>query len=121
MSLGKVGKKRSINKRSRRREEKAAKSISGSRVPGSGSGLIKGDARNDKWMIEDKFTVSAKSFRVTQAMIGKALRQARGTGRNPIVRVGLPKYEVAVLLWDDLKGLISEEDIEDQRPEEEGP
>jgi len=113
MTLSSKGKKRSINKKSRRREEKAAKDISGGRVSGSGSGIAKGDARNERWMIEDKFTVKAKSFRVTQEIIDKALRQAHTTGRNPVLLVGLPKYDVAVLLWDDLKGLIDAGDIDD--------
>lgn len=113
MTLSQKGKKRSINKESRRREEKAARDISGGRVGGSGSGISKGDARNDRWMVEDKFTVRAKRFSVTQDMIDKALRQAHRTGRNPVIRVGLPKYDVAVLLWDDLKELIDEGDIDD--------
>lgn len=113
MSLGTKGKKRSINKQSRRREEKAAGDISGSRVGGSGSGISKGDARNEEWMVEDKFTVRAKRFTVTQEMIDKALRQAHSTGRNPVIRVGLPKYEVAVLLWEDLKELIDAGDTDD--------
>ena len=113
MSLGTKGKKRAINKKSRRREEKAADDIGGGRVSGSGSGIAKGDARNEKWMVEDKFTVKAKSFSVTQDIIAKALRQAHRTGRNPVIRVGLPKYDVAVLLWDDLKGLIDAGDIDD--------
>lgn len=114
MSLGTKGKKRSINKKSRRREEKAASDIGGDHVSGSGSGIVKGDARNEKWMIEDKFTVRAKRFSVTQDMIDKALRQAYHTGRNPVIRIGLPKYEVAVLLWDDLKGLINAGNIDDR-------
>jgi hypothetical protein len=113
MTLGKKGKKRSINKTSRRREEKASRDISGSRVSGSGSGIAKGDARNELWMVEDKFTVKAKRFSVTQDMIDKALRQAHKTGRNPVIRVGLPKYEVAVVLWDDFTELIDERNLDD--------
>ena len=113
MTLGTKGKKRSINKTSRRREEKAGRDIGGSRVSGSGSGVAKGDARNERWMIEDKFTIRSKSYTVTQALIDKALRQASKTGRNPVIKIGFPKYEVAVCLWDDLKGLIDEEDLDD--------
>lgn len=113
MTLSGKGKKRSINKKSRRREEKASEDISGGRVSGSGSGVAKGDARNELWMVEDKFTVRAKRFSVTQDMIDKALNQSHRTGRNPVIRVGLPKYEVAVLLWDDFKELIDERDLDD--------
>lgn len=102
---------REINKTSQKRETQAAKDIGGERCPASGSGVMKGDARNEKWMVEDKFTRSS-TFLLRLPVVQKARAQALKTGRKPVIRVGLPKCELAIISWDDFCDLISEGDEE---------
>lgn len=103
-----VGKRRSIIKKSRKREERAAEEICGQRVPGSGSGVAKGDARNSKWYVDDKMILRGSRFTISQEVMDKALGQAHRSGRNPVLRVGLPKYNIAILTWDDFLELIND-------------
>lgn len=87
------------NKKATRREIKAGKDIGGSRVVGSGSGCAKGDARNDRWMVEDKHTEHL-TFTLRRNVIEKALAQAATTGRDAVIRVGLGDgTELAITLW----------------------
>ena len=95
---------------SRKREQKAARDIGGNTVSGSGSGEAKGDARNSRWMVEDKFT-TGKSYQLRRSILSKAISQAGKTGRKPVIRVGLADgTELAICLWDDMKEVIREDD-----------
>lgn len=113
MSLSKKGKQRAILKRSRRREEKGAEEIGGGRCCQSGGGITKGDFRNESWCCEDKFTIKGKQYTLKEATILKALGEAHRTGRNPVIKIGYQKVEVAVLVWDDFLELINEGTTDD--------
>ena len=93
--------KRRQNKKARRREECAGEDIGGRRVAGSGSQESKGDARNERWMVEDKHT-SGKTYVLSKAVLAKAVSQDSKTGRNAVIRVGLEDgTNLAVCLWSD--------------------
>lgn len=109
MTLSTRSKRRAILKRSRKREETGAEEIGGSRCCQSGGGVVKGDFRNSRWCCEDKFTVKGKQYLLKEETILKALGEAHRTGRNPVVKIGFRKVEVAVLVWDDFLELINEE------------
>lgn len=101
--------KRQIMKTSRKREEDIAEQIGGRRVSGSGSGIDKGDARNEKWMVEDKFRKQL-TFNVNRRLLQKAKEQAIKSGRAPVIRIGLSDgTEVAVLAWKDFVNEIIED------------
>lgn len=101
--------RRRQNRTAHRREECAANDIGGRRVAGSGSQECKGDARNDRWMVEDKHT-TGRNYTLTRSTLAKAIKQASKTGRNAVVRVGLADgTELAVCLWSD----FAEEVIDD--------
>lgn len=113
MSLSKRSKKRAILKRSRKREERGAEEVGGRRCSQSGGGITKGDFRNEEWCCEDKFTVAGKQYTLKESTILKALGEAHRTGRNPVIKIGYRKVEVAVLMWDDFMELIDDEGITD--------
>jgi hypothetical protein len=93
-------------KRATAREKKAATEIGGQRVSQSGAGIVKGDARNDTWLIEDKFT-DAASYSVRKSLVEKVVAQAAQTMRKPAIRVGISGLSnVVVLLWSDFLELI---------------
>lgn len=99
----------SQNKRARRREERAGEDIGGRRVTGSGSQEAKGDARNDRWMVEDKHT-SGNSLKLTKAVLSKAIAQASKTGRNAVIRVGLADgTELAICRWSDFAEEVADD------------
>jgi len=66
------GPRRAINKTARRREQECAEDIGGRTTPASGSGISKGDARNDDWMVDDKFT-GGTFFKLSSSIMTKAL------------------------------------------------
>jgi len=113
MSLSKRSKKRAIIKKARKREERGAEEVSGRRCYQSGGGIVKGDFRNEEWCCEDKFTVSGKQYTLKESTILKALGEAHRTGRNPVIKIGYRKVEVAVLIWDDFMELINDEGTAD--------
>jgi hypothetical protein len=108
MTLSQKSKKRSRIKKSRDREETAASQLGGQRCPGSGSGIVKGDARNSKWTLEDKHT-EAKQFLLTEDIVNKIISQSHKTGRNPVIRVGTKNLNLAVILWSDFLELLGDE------------
>jgi hypothetical protein len=109
MTLSQKSKKRSRIKKARDREENAASQIGGQRCSGSGSGIVKGDARNSKWTLEDKHTES-KQFLITEDIVNKIISQSHKTGRNPVIRIGTRGLNLALILWDDFLELIESED-----------
>ena len=100
--------RRGINKRATKRERACAEQIGGRTTPGSGSGIAKGDARNEEWMIDDKFTTGTQTFPVTRTDLIKAVGQAAQSGRKAALKVGFPDFNVAVLSWEDFLELICE-------------
>jgi hypothetical protein len=90
---------RARNAKATKRELKAAEDIGGSRNPGSGSGGAKGDARNDRWMVEDKHTENV-TLTLQRSVLLKAMAQASKTGRYAVIRVGLGDgTELAIAPW----------------------
>lgn len=106
MELPTKSRRRGINKKATKREKTCAEQIGGRTTPGSGSGIAKGDARNEKWMIDDKFTTSAQTFPITRTDVIKAVGQAAPSGRKAALRIGFPDFDVAVLSWEDFLELI---------------
>lgn len=98
-----------IKKESQKREDQAAEDIGGERCPASGSGVVKGDARNERWMVEDKFTQAA-SYPLRAYVFQKARAQALKTGRKPVMRIGLPNCDLAIISWSDFCDLIAEKE-----------
>lgn len=103
--------RRAINKTARKRERRCAEEICGSTTPASGSGIAKGDARNDLIVVDDKFTKAAQYILKKLDLI-KISTQAKRTGRTGVLKVGFEpsKLNVAVLDWEDFMELINERD-----------
>jgi len=90
------------------REAEVAEQISGKRVPGSGSGVRKGDACSDRFVIDDKSTKQA-GYRLTAKTLDLLQRLRRETSRLPVLRVGMAGgVELAVLPWRSFQELINE-------------
>jgi len=100
--------KRLINKTARKRERACAEEIGGKTTPASGSGISKGDARNEHLVIDDKYT-AAKQFTLREADTIKLITEAKRTGRIGAMKIGFRtgKSNVAVLDWDDFLELIN--------------
>ena len=101
------GRKQKLIKKSRKREDTGAGEIGGERCSGSGSGIVKGDFRNDEWVVEDKFTEKA-TFTLTGRVLDKIGSEALKTRRKPALRVGVRREEYAVTRWSDFLELIRE-------------
>lgn len=103
--------RRKTNKLARKREAACAEEIGGHTTPGSGSGVAKGDARNDEWMIDDKHT-RFRQYTVTERDVRKMIGDSKRTGRKGALKVGFRNgegLEVAVLHWPDFKEMIDGE------------
>lgn len=100
--------KRLINRTARKRERACAEEIGGRTTPASGSGISKGDARNDHLVLDDKYT-AAKQFTLKEADMVKLITEAKRTGRIGAMKIGfrIGKSNVAVLDWDDFLELIN--------------
>lgn len=100
--------RRKTNKRARKRESICAEEIGGHTTPGSGSGVAKGDARNDCWMIDDKHT-KFRQFSLREIDVKKMIGEAVRSGRSGALKVGFRNgegCEVAVVHWPDFLELI---------------
>jgi hypothetical protein len=102
-----ANKKSAMRKIVKKRERQCAEDIGGRVTPGSGAFNIKGDAVNDKWVIDDK-TTKAKSFRVDRDMISKILGDAQRAGKKGALRIGVDNMDVAVIHWKDFIEIIGE-------------
>lgn len=112
MEINTKSSRRVMNKLARKRERTCAGEIGGRTTPASGAGVAKGDARNDAWMIDDKFT-QYRTFSIREDVIVKTICDAKRTGRRGALKVGFRKGEgpnVAVLDWEDFMELINGED-----------
>ena len=101
-------KKRKLIRKSRKREMRGSEEVGGKQCSGSGSGIVKGDFRNDKWVVEDKFTEAA-TYELTGKVLDKICSAAVKTLRKPAVRIGVKGEDYAILRWSDFVDLIEEE------------
>ena len=98
-------------KRSRIQENKIAKEIEGKPVVGSGClWAAKGDARNDKYLIEAKFT-DLPTYKLDYKTWDKIRREAINDGlRIPVMQITIQNTEYALLRLEDLWSLAEDKD-----------
>jgi len=108
MKINTKSQKRMINKTARKRERACAEEIGGKTTPASGSGISKGDARNEHLVLDDKYT-AARQFTLKEADITNLITEAKRTGRMGAMKIGfrVGKSNVAVLDWDDFLELTN--------------
>ena len=98
--------------RSRKQEEAVATKYGGRRVPGSGSGDMKGDDRIDDIARIECKTTQAKSYRVTLEDLAKIESAAISAGEVPIMEIefldarGKPIRSIGVMPTWALEKLI---------------
>lgn len=98
-------------KRSRKQEDRTAKSYGGSRNVMSGAGWMrKADVRSDQFLIENKLKMdpNAKSYSIKAVDMRDLLKQARLEGRVPLMQIDLAGHRYVVLLEDDFLEIIGE-------------
>lgn len=103
-------------KKERKRTQKIAKRSeqrTAEETGGRQTGYIpcSGDSRNSRFFFEDKTRIGddRKSFRLTQDIITKGRTQALRSGLIPVFRIHLRDVTIGAMLWDDLVGLVQEE------------
>ena len=98
-----------IKKKSKKQEEKIAKDIGGRTTPGSGAlWFSKADVRNDKYLIEAKFTDSNK-YQLKHKTWFKIKREAINDGlRIPVMQIEIQGSQYALLRVDDLEALAQD-------------
>ena len=97
---------KNVKKKSKKQEEKIAKDIGGRTTPGSGAlWFSKADVRNDKYLIEAKFTDS-NSYQLKYTTWDKIKREAINDGlRIPVMQIDIQGSQYALLRVDDLEAL----------------
>lgn len=91
----------SKQKRSKRREKRAAKLYGGRRQPASGAlWFRRGDVDAGNLLIEDKYT-DAASYRLTRKVLEKIENEA-GPTRFPVLRVGIAGRNYIVMREEDV-------------------
>lgn len=100
---------RQVKKRSKKQEERIAKEIGGKPVPGSGCfWSYKGDARNDKYLIEAKFTDN-DTYQLSYRTWDKIKREAINDGlRIPLMHINIQGSQYALLRVEDLDALAQD-------------
>ena len=100
---------KNVKKKSKKQEEKIAKDIGGRTTPASGAlWAFKGDVRNDKYLIEAKFTDSNK-YQLKYTTWDKIKREAINDGlRIPVMQITIQNMEYALLRVDDLEALAQD-------------
>ena len=100
---------RNVKKKSKKQEEKIAKDIGGRTTPGSGAlWFSKADVRNDKYLIEAKFTDSNK-YQLKYTTWDKIKREAINDGlRIPVMQIDIQGSQYALLRVDDLEALAKD-------------
>ena len=98
-----------LKKRSKKQEEKIAKDIGGRTTPASGAlWAFKGDVRNDKYLIEAKFTDSNK-YQLKYTTWDKIKHEAINDGlRIPVMQIDIQGSQYALLRVDDLEALAQD-------------
>ena len=100
---------KNVKKKSKKQEEKIAKDIGGRTTPGSGAlWAFKGDVRNDKYLIEAKFTDSNK-YQLKYTTWDKIKREAINDGlRIPVMQIDIQGSQYALLRVEDLDALAQD-------------
>ena len=100
---------KNVKKKSKKQEEKIAKDIGGRTTPGSGAlWFSKADVRNDKYLIEAKFTDS-NSYQLKYTTWDKIKREAINDGlRVPVMQIDIQGSQYALLRVDDLEALAQD-------------
>lgn len=102
MILGRDPDRKTINKRSRKQEQRSAKSYKGSRNAGSGSGwLRKNDVRTENILIENKFTTNEKQITLKHKDLTELIERAILEDRLPVLQFDLAERRYVVLTEDD--------------------
>lgn len=102
MILGRDPDRKDINKRSRKQEQRSAKSYKGSRNAGSGSGwLRKNDVRTEDILIENKFTTNEKQITLKNQDLVELIERAILEDRLPVLQFDLAGRRYVVLTEDD--------------------
>lgn len=98
-----------IRKKSKKQEEKIAKDIQGKTVIASGSLWgMKGDVRNDMFLVEAKFTDGA-FYNLQKVVWDKIRLEAYNDGlRIPVMQVMVRNKKYCVIREDDILGLANE-------------
>ena len=103
-------------KRSKKQEERTAKSYNGSRNVMSGAGWVrKADVRTEEFMIENKLKMDpdAKSYSIKAVDMRDLVKRARLEGRIPLLQIDLAGHRYVVLPEDDFLEIIDEEHNQD--------
>ncbi len=58
-------------------------------------------------MVEEKSTAGT-GFRLSSAMMEKAIAQAVGQGKKALIKLRLPKLSLGIFLWGDALEFINE-------------
>lgn len=100
---------KNVKKKSKKQEEKIAKDIGGRTTPASGAlWAFKGDVRNDKYLIEAKFTDSNK-YQLKYTTWDKIKREAINDGlRIPVMQIDIQGSQYALLRVEDLEALAQD-------------
>ena len=98
-----------IKKRSKKQEEKIAKDIGGRTTPASGAlWFAKADVRNDKYLIEAKFTDNNR-YPLKYTTWDKIRREAINDGlRIPVMQIDIQGSQYALLRVEDLDALAQD-------------
>lgn len=85
------------------------------RVPGSGSGPLKGDNKGDHFLVQAK-TTERKQFSLTQRDLAKMVDDANVEERIPVMQLeftnGPSEDRYAVLRWDDFRAILADSDMD---------
>lgn len=94
--------RKAINKKSKRQEQRSAKSYNGSRNAGSGSGwLRKNDVRTADILIENKFTTNETQITLKHKDLAELIERAILEDRLPVLQFDLHNRRYVVLTEDD--------------------
>jgi hypothetical protein len=94
--------RKAINKKSKRQEQRSAKSYKGSRNAGSGSGwLRKNDVRTADILIENKFTTNETQITLKHKDLAELIERAILEDRLPVLQFDLHNRRYVVLTEDD--------------------
>lgn len=97
-----------VHRRSRRQEDRTARTYNGSRNVMSGAGWMrKADVRSMQFMIENKFT-DAQSYSLKLVELRDLAKKARLAGRVPLFQVDVDGHRYVIIPEEDFLDLLSE-------------
>jgi hypothetical protein len=101
-------------KQSRKHEDRLAKKIGGTRNAGSGSfWLRKGDVRNDRLLIEHKWTGKTQ-YTIKAQVLETAMKEALLTGRMGVLGVHLNGHDYVILDENDFLSLLDAQECDER-------